>query len=641
MKSITIVLFVSLAFSLSAFATNIEKLFKKYAKVAEPSRKTIRESLGHHYVYTREDIERMGAYRLIDLLRALPLGTMLPNLFGFSVYNFAGTYQYVPYYIKLYINDHEVSSLYFGSPFVVWEDIPLDNINHVEVYFLSGAISLGNEPAGIIIKMYTKDPKKENVLLTLRGGVSVRSGYDGSIVLTHAPDKNLSYLIMFNQKFRERKDLSINGKKIKRDGLNRYIFSSIRYKRFTIEFGEGYINRYPFFGLSLDHSPDRGKVKINERFISLAHTFLDDNSLKIVFSIDNNYRNYYEYNQNLIYIPAFWDNEHIYNNPVFYYESINFFKYNVSVSKLFRTKKHDFLFSFNYKHYDYQIRERKYETVIGESIRHKYITPLTSERVFSVSFEDTFKITHQNLLLLTLRYDIYSRNGGFKDYREPILRIGYLSRYKDKLTYKIFLQRYYFAPFFYHIDFAGKDLDTTKIPIYISTEVVYESKGNVYRIMLGHAKLKDVFIMHPETMKFFNLDKDIYTNLFNLNYIKKLNKSKVELNYFKVSTNYYTSPTEGGHIKYMRFTEKYDFYTELIYRNKAKFDFIPAIKVKDSLDLNVSFRYKIDKRKSIVIRGQNLFNKGVKYPFFNPATNQTIYVPTFDRNVYVYYEMHI
>ncbi|NPA52851.1 MAG: hypothetical protein GXO22_08145 [Aquificae bacterium] len=640
MKILKFLLIFIIIFNINVYSQELDTLLEEYIEVSEPSKKTIRESLGHYIVFTREDIEKMGFYRLIDVLKSIPLGNVLPNLFGFNTYNYAGLYDYVPFYVKLYINDHEVSSLYFGSPFLVWENIPLDNINHIEIYYFSGATSLGNEPAGLIIKLYTKDPSKENVILSSRFGISSRSSYDGAVLITDRPSKDLSYLFLINQSFIERKDFSFFSKKIKRDSLNRYIFFHLNYKDTSIEYADGHVNRYSFFGLSLDKAPDEAKLKISERYLQITQKLLENKSLKVQLSVDNNNRDYYEYNQNLIFIPAFWDNNNLFNNPVFYTEKINFFKYTAFISKEIKTKKHNLILGINYKYYNYKIRNRNYITALGESIYKNYITPFSKEKVYSLIVEDILNIDKKNLAILTFRYDIYDRNGGFKDYKEYISRLGYIHTFSKEIMMKTFIQRHYFVPFFYHLDFAGKDLDTQKIPFYISAELQYKTHNQKISVLYAYAKIKDSIAMDIQTLRFVNVDKSYYPSSLNLIYQKKYKNSKFSFNYFKMFNINAYSPLEGGFLKYLKYNHKYDFYTELIYRKGFTIK-NTDLYLDDSYDLNLSFRYKIDRKKSIILKGQNILGKGIKYPFINNLTNDVIYVPSFDREYFVIFEINL
>jgi len=625
---------------LSCYGTEIEELFKKYKEVTEISKKTRQEALGHYVVYTREDIERMGAYRLIDLLRSAPYMNILPNLFGFSNGNLPGTYLYVPSYVKVYINDHEISSLYFGSPFVVWEDIPLDNINHVEIYYFSGATSLGNEPAVIIIKMYTKSSKSEGILLSTRFGIDSRGNYDGSFLITKSPTKDLSYILMLNQRLRDRKDIFFNGNNIKRDSLNRYIYIQVKYKDTTVEFGEGHINRYPFMGLSFDRTPSSGKLKISERYLQITQNFLKDKSLKLQFSVDNNYRDYFEKNNEFVYIPTLWDFNNPLNNPVFYYENINFFKYTAFLKKDFKSKKNKLSLAFNYKNYDYRIRNRSFITAEGKSRYVTYITPFNKESVYSFILQDEYNLSSRNLILFDFRYDVYRRNGGFKDFKEYVLRLGYVSVPINNLYFKAFAQRFYQPPYFYHIDFSGEDLDVTEIPYYISSELNYRIKYSAFGVITAYAKIKDG-IFPNENLIFENYRTDIYPYFLGFYYTFEKNSTKLILNYFKVfNFRKFYSPREGGYIRFFHSHRRFDFYSELIFRKGIRvkpYD----LRLKNSYLLNVSFRYRLGFHKSVVLKGQNILNRDISYPFLDPISNSVIRVQPSDRVVSITFEYYM
>ncbi len=627
-------------FPFYCYAIEIEELFEKYKEVSEISKKTRQEALGHYVIYTRDDIERMGAYRLIDLLRSAPYVNVLPNLFGFSNMNLPGTYMYVPSYVKVYIDDHEISSLYFGSPFVVWEDIPLDNINHVEIYYFSGAASLGNEPAAVIIKLYTKKPETEGVTFTTRIGIDNRGNYDGAFLITKSVNKNLSYIFMFNQRNRDRKDIEFNGKSLKRDSLNRYIYLQVRYKDTRIEFGEGHINRYPFMGLSLDRTPDSGKLKISKRFVQITQKFLKDKSLKFQFSIDNNYRDYFEKNAEFVYIPTLWNFDNLLNNPVIYHENINFYKYTTFLNKSFDLGKSKLSVGLNYKSYDYRIRTRSFTTPTGKTRYVKYVTPFNKEKIYSLLIQNQHNIDRKNLLTFDLRYDLFRRNGGFKDFKEYVFRIGYVSFPFENLYFKFFVQRFYIPPFFYHIDFSGRDLKTQKIPYYISAEISYRKKNSNYGIIMAYSKIKDG-IFPDEKLLFKNLERSLYPYFVGFNYTYNRENTKLIINYFKTyNLKKYYSPKEGGHIRVFHSHRRFDFYSELVYRKGLRVEPL-NLKLNDSFLLNFSVRYKLGRHKSIVFKGQNILNKDMKYPFYDPVSSKVVRVQPSDRTFSIMFEYYL
>ncbi len=144
-------------------AKDLLSLLKNYEVAADLSQKTKIESLGHITVFTREDIELMQADYLIDILKTLKFHTLLPNKFGATQIAPGGTYPTVFTSYRLYIDDYEVSDPYSDNPYSLYDYYPLDAIDHIEIYTGSGAVRVGNSPSLMIIRLYTKKPKRENV----------------------------------------------------------------------------------------------------------------------------------------------------------------------------------------------------------------------------------------------------------------------------------------------------------------------------------------------------------------------------------------------------------------------------------------------------------------------------------------------
>jgi iron complex outermembrane receptor protein len=44
---------------------------------------------------------------------------------------------------------------------LVWGDMPIEYIDHIEVYRGASSIEFGNEPGQVVIKLYTKKPERE------------------------------------------------------------------------------------------------------------------------------------------------------------------------------------------------------------------------------------------------------------------------------------------------------------------------------------------------------------------------------------------------------------------------------------------------------------------------------------------------
>jgi len=104
----------------------------------------------------------MQAYTLKDILKSIPFftyqeaGAATPGIaIATQVVNYMPTF-------RLYIDDHEVSSTYFGSAFYVYGDMNLGFVDHIEIYQGGNGIEFGSEPSLSTIRIYTKKPSREN-----------------------------------------------------------------------------------------------------------------------------------------------------------------------------------------------------------------------------------------------------------------------------------------------------------------------------------------------------------------------------------------------------------------------------------------------------------------------------------------------
>jgi len=260
-----------LIFLLSAggiWGQELAELIEKYEKAAELSRKTRKESLGHLILFTRKDLDRIQARRLSDVLKHLRLITISNNNFGILTLNDFGSYNQIPKNVRLYINDHEVSSLHTGSPFLVWENFSLDNVDHIEIYQSPGAIELGNDPATLIIKIYTRSPERENAnAVNLKG--SSRSGYDGNFYSAVEVSPDFSYLFFVGTGRDGRKRFSLGGEEIRRDADYRYAFLGMYFENTTLELGYGFVRRGPFIGFASDGSAEAGYTEAQDGYLFL------------------------------------------------------------------------------------------------------------------------------------------------------------------------------------------------------------------------------------------------------------------------------------------------------------------------------------------------------------------------------------
>lgn len=618
----------TLTFLSLSFSQGIEELLKKYEEASELYKRTRRESLGHVIVFTREDLKRMQAYRLSDVLKSLRLFTFGNNRFGVATLNEYGGVSPIPRHVRLYINDHEVSSLNTGSPFLVWENFPLDVVDHIEIYHGIGAIELGNDPATVIIKIYTKEPKKENARY-VRGSVSSRRGYDGVIYSAEELSPDFSYIFLFMDGADNRKNYTVNGQKLLRDAFYNYAFLGLYFKRTKLELGYGSLRRDPFVGFAVDGVAETGWTRAEDIYISLTAFPFEDRSIKFVLSLDNHRRKHYESSSTGLYIPVFADPDPL-KNPKDFYEKAFFNKVDIYLSKEFRGKNNKLLTAVSYKLYNSDIDSRYYTRLNGDRVQVNGTVPFDRQEIYSLIIEDQFSLNPRNLIIGGIKADKYLRNGGFRDFNELIARIGYISAPTDNLLIKGFVARSYIPPYFYDVEISGRDLDPIEIPFSFTTEAVVSMGSTQLNVGAGYIRVEKAIV--PDNTGRLTNSRDGYEikPLF-LDLSYTFDRTKLSAGYSTVlDPHSKASPLRGGYLRVLSSFWRLDTFAELVYRSSFNFQ---GKKIEEGYDLSAGASYRITNGFSIHLKGENLLNKATEIPY--TTGSGVISFPVRERTIYL------
>ncbi|WP_457621340.1 TonB-dependent receptor plug domain-containing protein [Persephonella sp.] len=611
----------------------LTELLKEYRQASDYAQKTRIESLGHVIVFSREDIERMQAFTLADLLQYLKVGWVVPNRFGVESFAFQGTSTGISTFVRLYINDHEVSSVHTGSPFLTYDNYPLDHIDHVEIYYASGAIRLGDEPASVIIKLYTKKPERENAV-TLRGSASNRMDSDVSFVDAREVKPNISYLIMLNKGYLNYETQFINNQPIYRNLWKNFVYFGLSYYKTFIELSFAKITRNIFQGLSLDAAPDEGKTKSMEYYLSLTHYFLNDRSLKVNLTFDGQHRDYYEKNSEGVFIPRVIDINDPTSIPIEYDEKVKLFKTTLNLIKEIKTDNNLLLTGFTIKDKHYHLDSRSYRTSSYYTEGIKFIE-FDREILTSLTLEDQYNITDKNLIIISLRADKYFRKNE-KDITDYMTKIGLISFLSSNYMIKTYIGRSYFPPTFLDYELSKGDLTQSKTYSTL-VELIYRKLRNKISIFAGYERIKDPII--PDYQKGYLVNgKDYSYSLVALEYSYKENNGlDISLGYSRTFSTMEKAllSKETGYIRVTGKKERTSFYTELIY--KKGFDVI-SIHIPDSYNLNAGISYLINENFSLKIKGINILNRGTKIPAISPVGDGNCY-DSLDRKYFISFEV--
>ncbi|GEM_PF-603000 len=611
-------------------AQGIGELIREYEKAAELSRKTKKESLGHLILFTRKDLDVLQARKLSDVLKHIRLFTVSSNRFGVLGFNEFGTLTQIPKQVRLYINDHEVSSLHTGSPFLVWENLPLDQVEHIEIYQSPGAIELGNDPSTVIIKIYTKKPERENASRIV-ATASSRRGIEGIFYRAVEVSSDFSYIFFVSGGYDPRERFKLGGETLSRDSDYRYAFLGMYFENTSLELGYGFIRRDPFMGFAMDGSAEAGFTEAQDFYLVLTSYPFYDRETKIVLSLDNHRREHYERSDGGLYIPIFMSPNPL-NNPEDFYENAVFDKADLYISKTFNFPKMNLLSALSYKLYSANILERRYRTIGGSVVDVDGTVPFNRQEIFSIIVENKLSLTPRNLIITGVKLDAYNRNGGVRNFREWIARVGFISLPTDRLALKTFVSRSYIPPFFYDIEVSKRDLDTVKIPISITAEGSINLEAVKFTLWGGYMRVEDEII--PDSGGILHNSSQAVNYRFASLEAVLSPTGNISLSggySFLIDPQKKESPTSGGYLRATSSIGPLSAFSELVYRNSFTYG---GKRIGDGYDLSAGISYSITRDLQVRLRGENLLNTSTQIPYriFQPAG--VVSFPVRSRTVY-------
>ena len=623
MKKRILVILV-LTFFVKCFSQeSILLLMKEYETHSDLSKVTRKESLGHVYVLTRKEMDIMQAYTLADVLKGIPMFHQFPNRYGAYTLLNPGERAGISIKYRLYIDDHEVSSIHTSNPFLTFDHYPLDNINHIEIYYSMGSIAVSNEPAQVIIKMYTKKPERENSS-NIRLSKDIRNSYSGNVVIAKQINDNESFLFMVDQSYFDYKSVHINNDMVSRDNTYRSVFFKYKFQDYIFETGYMAVHRDIFTGFSLDSVPDDGNLDSVDFYVYLTRYLLDDKSFKFHVSYDNQKREYTEDNKEGLLFPLKLFNQS--NPPIMYSEKRTFDKYSLYIEKKINTRIHHALFGTFIRYY--RQKGDKFHVLLKDMSLVKDLFYVKYFRNFSTYFEDIFTPFKNISLIGGVRLDNF-KFSNTKTKNKFNYRIGFSTIVKNRLTLKGFISYSYLLPSMYLIENA-KDFYLEPMNIKVLTgETKYKiDETSSISFIAQFYKARKHFDFDRVTNSFVN-GKDKKFHVFSLLYRWEPDYfNTIEVNYwFTNQGDTSLSPPTGGFIKLFTEFKKIKIYNEITYKS----DYKPLFyNFNSSFNYSFSITYHLPEDYYITLKGENLFGNGGRavraFPIGFPAS-----YPVYDR----------
>ncbi len=621
-KSLMLLMIISLA-----FGSNFSELLSSYNKKSDLSYKTRKESLGHYIIYTRQDIRRMNATTLGDLLKSLRFFTFEPSPYGNYDLIPAGfpssTYQQT----RIYINDHLVDSSFTHDPLQMYWNYPLFDVDHVEIYFGPAAASIGNVPGIVIIKIYTKKPSRENVSF-INIEANSRGGYDVGFNGAKKINKDLSYSLMFDINYNALPKIDILNNEYSLNSLNRYGFLNLNYKHNRIDFS--FLDRRQnVFMSDYLHTPQNGFLSYQDYYISFTRYF-DNKSLKFHLSWDHEYRIGELYSSNFgLFIPNAINQGII---PIYLNESLIMDRFGVFLSKKFTLGKNHFIVGTQAKFPFMSVQSYNYAGFNPYGLYQRYSPsfPIKSlNRIFyTVFLQDEYNLKQNLVLIADAKFDYYHFNGVDKNNKEASERLGFSWFITHYIQWKSFLYNTYSPPDLYDSSLSINGRLESEHFRGISSEVSYSKANNKLSFLYAYMILKNPIELSLNPVEAYNANMLIVDNFFNISTKHYFTPNhSISIDYYVVKANRPNySPNQGGFIKLFDKVRHFYIYNELIYRNGYD-GFGNYIKSSYTWDGSVKYRFK--NGFSVYLKASDILNSAPKVAVLDQSGNIIGLVPAY------------
>ena len=611
-----------LSLSLFLFTTilcadeSLTTLLDKFRVESELSNITKSESAGFVDIYTREDLERMQAHTLQDILKLFTIPNITRRQNALTLYTKPTNPSMPDSAIRLYINDHDMAAASYGSDAMVWSDISLDFIDHVLVYRSSSSVEFGNEPGTVIIKLYTKRPCREE------GGKArfmfdQKGSLEGSFYYTHTIKSDLSYFVFFNKNNIEREEYENKTSSINSDENKENFYANLDYKKWSIEVAHLKKEINSFLGMGRDYTPSLDSEGLSAKHIYIHATKEFDNDVKLQLS--------YDY---LDFKADYSDPSGIYAGALGYvsdyYARYRDDIFSVLAEKRFYTQNNKLLLGTFFK--------SKNSDLSGEfdSDRENFENRLD---LYSIYAENSYSIDKNSMFVASLKGDIYRYDKEVDSKEKLISRVGFIKNIDDFQIKAFYIKTYYAVPMLYlysenYIPYkANPDLKFPE-PTLLTLGVRYKKDGHEAEFRFAKISVKNrIAYLNGTYVNTPTRDYEQYEFKYTYNFNYK-NRVMFDVYYGTNKEIFDMSPKYGGHITLFNKYKKFDIYNELDYRSDYE---VYGVYVDHSFNYTLALKYHINPDFSVGFKGENIFNSG-----FEQAYRGLDYsIPVFDQKFWL------
>lgn len=657
---------LSVVAALSLFGNDLDTLLDNYAVENDLSNQTKIEKTGSTQliVYSRADLDNLQYQTLKDVLTMQRFYTYRENRFGQT-----DLIDGEPYAIskagqiaKIYIDDHELTTLQYDSMVQLLGNIELDFVDHLEVYQGPPSFDITTQTAIVVFKLYSKDPSRDNG--NRIGGAIDNQGSSNAFFHTAGTEDKLKYFLYASTTNFQSEQIKNGSTDLSRDEKRVHFFSTFNYdeNNFLLQ----YITKEKdgFLTNSFDGTPTKDAMEDGLLHLGYKKTFLADKSaeFKANFTRTNSEGDFLDdmpylasqhtsvtastnqliaLNNPLALVgtqivtsssglfdantPLTFTNTGIYGEK---YKSTDDV-FTASFTKKYNLQDHKMLVGLSFRDKKLSYDTNQYITSAGDvsvgvlpilSYSDTYgalakTTYLTKQTIYSLYAQDTYKANENHTISFGAKVEKESNNY----YNDEALYTYRLSHTYEKdnlmmMTYYTHMEgnkdSYYFN--------TANNLENEKIDIFGHETKYWGTNYDIsYNIM--HITIPNLISADPITYTNYNMSEDYFLllNSIMFNYRFNKNDSLMLEPWHQIAKakqlNDFDTYAAGINSRVVNKFDDFTLYNELILlQHDTKY--LPD---EYEFQYNLGLTYKYNKDLTLYVRGINVFNGRSGFSYYN------------------------
>lgn len=597
---------------------NLDNLLGEFTQNSDLSFETKIKNAGHTIVYTRSDIEKMQARNLRDIMKSIPFFILQETRAGIPNFNMLN--EKIPFsssQIRIYLDNHEITSGTYGSIFAYMGSIELEFVDHIELYLSMPSFEYSTESTQVLVKLHTKVPQRDaGGKATVSGGTH---GYNQQSLYYAKELENFSYFTYLSRLDDKRDNPTSDGVEVSKDKYTEHFVGSLFNDKHHFLVNGMRIKQDLSANFSIDGTNTQNKSQYNHFQMSYQNSVMDNFHFKA---------SYQRTDDKLLTA----DDKYFYCKPNLANPLVPICTNMIDLQLLDQVTT---------LQGDYYAKLGANDILAGATIRNKsldykhFITnngvadelDYDNQNVYSIYLQDELSLNDNSIVVAGAKHSKIDNNADVKDQYLTMYRLGYTynnSGFVSKLFYyrnPAPLEPYLYSSFFSQ----NKDLEAEVMNSFVG-EINYTHDRHDWRVLVSKCTTENM-LYYNEKYKLVapavylasidNFSQDVESRRMMVDYTfhySPLHSLKVD--YFRQhmqDTPFGDYKEMGGYIRLLDTFGKFDIFNEVIYREIT-------LDSKDWYDYSAGIKYRVNEDLAFSFKGENILNKAMKQQYTRTST---------------------